>query len=314
MRPQRISIVGLGGLGCPLLFFLLENSSALPADLVISAYDTETIELSNLNRQFLFREDDVGRPKVEVLSELISKHSLPYPEQARKLPKIELQNLAIVTPDQISELVELSSIVIDCTDNPALKLQLNDYCVSYGKNYIYAGAVGSSGLCLPVSPGESCLRCAFQGIDENEEASRREACSTAGIWGPVTGMIAMHAADLVFQLVAGRAIEPELFRFELAGPTAATINVPPYPACPLGCEHRTVKVTDLRGIPCPKNFVVTKLALENAESSCAAFLFKDRSQFERVHESLLSDGARPLIPPYHLSNGAVRGIYAGVAE
>jgi molybdopterin/thiamine biosynthesis adenylyltransferase len=312
-QKATISVIGLGGLGCPLVQFLSEiHRYQGSPQLNIDVYDDESIELSNLNRQILFSENHVGRSKVEVAAELYANGQLvPFGiNSSARTPTFDFIRKRIESPDQIEQLVTNSEIIVDCTDSPALKITLNDYSVALGRQYIYAGAVGSSGVCFPVVPGGSCLRCAFPGIDSKEEGSRREACSTAGIWGPVTGMVALRASELIQMIIRGDTPASELYRYELHGQRSTLVPIPPAQDCPLGCRLRLRNTTDLRAIPCPRSFIVAKLALEQAEGQPIALLFKDGEQLDRICETLASEGAHPLFAPLALNNGLYRAVFA----
>lgn len=309
---QKISILGLGGLGCPLILFLSEIQSNTP--LSIDVYDGDPVELSNLNRQVLFGESDVGTLKAEAASRGIS-NGLSLCSSARGAHRSAVAfnfiPRRVETTAELDTIVTSSDLVVDCTDDPRLKLQLNDLCVSRGRRFIYSGAVGSSGVCLPIFPGRACLRCAFQGIDADEEGSRREACSTAGIWGPVTGMIALRVAEIIQEwLSTGQSPESKLFRFELTGQRTSSISIAASPHCPLGCQIGLSTITDLRAVPCPKSFVVAKLAVEQADGLPVAITFSDLNQLERIESSLAEESILRAIAPYTLFDGSVRGIFS----
>ncbi len=185
----HVTVVGLGGLGCP-------AASGLAASGIgkLTLIDPDRVELSNLPRQLLHGEPDVGRHKVESAADTLRA---TYPTLV-----IECLSSA-VTADNAADLFAATDFVIDATDGTATKLMINDAALRAGRAYCHAGVVGFAGQLMTVIPGASpCLRCVFTDLDRaTEEAD--VSCRQAGIIGPVAGLIGALQANLAVRYLAG---------------------------------------------------------------------------------------------------------------
>jgi len=169
----KILVIGAGGLGLP-----AASSAAGGGATDITLIDPDMVELSNLPRQTLFFESDVGWPKAEVA--------------ARRLEErfTGLRSRAIVGRVEASTAMALISahdFVIDATDDPATKFLINDVCLATARPFVYGGVLGFQGQALTVVPGHSaCLRCLFEAPPPATEGA---SCREAGILGPLAGFI-----------------------------------------------------------------------------------------------------------------------------
>ncbi len=173
VRNRAILIVGVGGLGAPASIALAQGGVE---SLVL--VDPDPVELSNLPRQVLYRESDIGTAKVEVASRRLQALA----------PAIRIEtHQCFFASSNAAELVERASFVIDATDNPETKFLINDVCVATGKPFVYGGAIGMTGQAMTIIPGRTaCLRCLFEEPPGEDEAA---SCRDAGIIGPVVGAI-----------------------------------------------------------------------------------------------------------------------------
>ena len=166
------------------------GSCAHEASYAIVLVDPDPVELSNLCRQVIYREADLGLPKVEAAA-----HRLAAPEFA-----IEADCCALDTSNAF-DLIAAADFVIDATDNPAAKFLINDTCIAAQRPFVYGGVIGMKGQAMTVIPSRTaCLRCLFEEPpDEAEIASCREA----GIVGPVAGAIGEVQAAQALQWLRG---------------------------------------------------------------------------------------------------------------
>lgn len=302
----EVVVVGVGGLGTPCVWGLIEgwqSSRDLSKHaLEIHLIDHEIIELSNLNRQVLFSESEVGLPKGEVLKdrlgEIVPDQGVPY--QA----KINIHAHQVrLTRENIGRLLPRNGLkscfVVDATDSVATKLLLNDFCVSFALPFCYAGVVAEHGQLLTVLPqkksGDSlhekfyfsnsaCLRCLFGDFSEEDLTLQSTSCQQAGILGPAAGYLGFLQAGTVLQYFLQLGVDkepaPQFFRFALSDPASAAIETfspegplpinistvspsfRPAPDCPLGCGLENRIILDLNGERCPHTFLYTKLAFE----------------------------------------------------
>jgi len=176
LAAARVLVVGLGALG------------TVTADQIVRAgvgfvrlIDRDFVELSNLQRQSLFDEDDIS-------------NNLPKAVAARsKLRKINssVQIEAFVedvNPSNVEDFLGDVDLVLDALDNFETRFVLNDACAKQHKPWIYTAAVGSYGLVMPVIPGTTpCLRCLLGNLPA---PGTSPTCETAGVVAPITHIIA----------------------------------------------------------------------------------------------------------------------------
>ncbi len=265
----RIVVVGAGGIGLPLLWGLLSGwPKSQP--LQIAIIDPDKIELSNLNRQLLFRESMIGHSKALSLPSALALMGLVLP------PQLELQCLEErLGEDNLQTLLGSQSIVIDATDSTETKLLINDYCTSRQIPFIYLGAVADHAQLLTVShPGASsaCLRCLFDGMSDDDFRAQHTACAQAGIIGSIAGCIGLLAAEECLRVLADTPSRLEvagskLMRVSLNNLNVQTSTVKASALCPLGCGGPKPVILDLTDKRCPSTFLYTKLALERMDAS-----------------------------------------------
>ncbi len=199
----RVAVVGLGALGCPAAA-LLARAGVGRLDVV----DRDLVERSNLQRQTLYTDADAaaGRPKAEAAARALSEAN----------PDVEivphLRDLSAADADAV---LDGADAIVDGTDNFDVRFLLNDWAVKHDVPWVYAAAVGASGLTMPVIPGRTaCLRCLFE---EPPPAGSAETCDTAGVLGPVTTVVGALAALETLKLLAGRedAVRRGLLQLDL---------------------------------------------------------------------------------------------------
>jgi adenylyltransferase/sulfurtransferase len=154
--------------------------------------DRDLVELSNLQRQFLFSEADAseGTPKAVAA--------------ARRLAQINSEValepvIADLQPANASDLLENIDLVLDATDNFETRYLINDFCVRESIPWVYGAAVSSYGLKLAILPGvTACLKCVYPEPPKGAQPT----CETAGVLGTVTATIAaLQTADAMKILV-----------------------------------------------------------------------------------------------------------------
>ncbi|MFT3685487.1 MAG: HesA/MoeB/ThiF family protein [Phycisphaerales bacterium] len=171
LAASHVMIVGLGALGCPAADLLARAGVG-----TISLVDRDLVELTNLQRQTLYAERDVNRPKAEAAA-----------ARLREINK-SIKVYAIVedfSPSNAEAMVVTHprpDVVLDCTDNFQTRYLINDACVKHGVPLVYGGAVGTEGVQFTIRPGlTACLRCLFPDAPAPGAAP---TCDTAGIFAP----------------------------------------------------------------------------------------------------------------------------------
>ncbi len=189
IRNASILIVGVGGLGCSAA---LELSRAGVGRLGLM--DPDSVDGSNLHRQVLYEEDDIGNPKAEVAVRQLRNR---YPAgRFEPLPKAFSHSDGEAT-------LRGYDLVIDGLDRMDKKHLLNDACVTAGKPFVHAGVLLFGGQVLAVRPGvTACLRCLLPSSHSTEPAS---ISSTAGILGPVAQWVGYWQAREAVRLLSGDA-------------------------------------------------------------------------------------------------------------
>jgi molybdopterin-synthase adenylyltransferase len=181
-------VIGAGGLGCPAALYLAASGVG-----TLTLADADKVDLTNLQRQILFRSDGLGQPKVEAARAALSALN----PEVRIIP---LQQR--VEGDALDRLVAGADVVLDCSDNFATRHAINRACARHRRPLVSGAAIRFDAqlavfdLREPESP---CYACLYP-----EEASAEEvACSTLGVFAPLTGMVgALQAAEAV-KLLAG---------------------------------------------------------------------------------------------------------------
>jgi molybdopterin-synthase adenylyltransferase len=188
--PRGVLVIGAGGLSCPVLSVLAKSGVTR-----FTVLDDDRIELSNLHRQPLYDESDLGRLKVEVVAEKLAQLS-PRPDALRVVPIVDRLDV-----DNARTLFASHALVIEGADNYATKFLAADAAKLTGVALVQAGAIRFSGWALGAVAGESaCMRCVFEDIPRG----RAETCSVAGVLGPVVGVLGALEAAIALELLLGR--------------------------------------------------------------------------------------------------------------
>ena len=181
-------VVGAGGLGCPAALYL---AAAGVGRLVLA--DSDQVDLTNLQRQILYRTDSVGSPKVGAArAALLSLN-----------PEIDVVGLEKrVAADDLDALVARADVVLDCSDNFPTRHALNRACVKRAKPLVSGAAIRFEAQLMVFDLRRAdapCYACLFPEDGEVEEVQ----CSVMGVFAPLTGVVgAMQAAEAI-KLIAG---------------------------------------------------------------------------------------------------------------
>ena len=185
----RVLLVGCGALGCVVADAMVRAGVGH-----VRIVDRDFVELSNLQRQILFDEDDV----TEHLPKAIAAE--------RRLRRVnsEIVIEAIVADVDCTNIRELSkgaSLILDGTDNFETRFLVNDLSLELNIPWVYGGCIGSHGQLMAILPGQTaCLRCV---IESPPDPGASETCETAGILGPTVNVIASWQALLAMKILAG---------------------------------------------------------------------------------------------------------------
>ncbi|MBS0850040.1 HesA/MoeB/ThiF family protein [Citrobacter sp. JGM124] len=181
-----VLIIGLGGLGSPAALYL---AGAGVGTLLIA--DDDQVHISNLQRQILFTVEDVDQPKTTA-----ARHQLQRINPDIKVIPLHQRLAGAALLDAVTQ----ADVVLDCSDNMATRQAVNAACVAASTPLITASAVGFTGQLMVLTPPwqQGCYRCLWQ--DEHEPEHN---CRTAGILGPVVGVMGTLQALETIKLLTG---------------------------------------------------------------------------------------------------------------
>ena len=187
LKNSKICVVGVGGLGNPITTRLAAMGVG-----TLRIVDRDVIELSNLHRQTMFDEDDVGQVKVEVAAKKLQKLN----------PDCKIEALAVSVNDYTAlEVVEGCDVVVDALDSVNARYALNKACVKFGIPFVTGAAVGVSGQIFTILPGISaCYYCMFPALDEDSMPT----CSIEGVHPSILSIVGGIEVSEAVKVVLGK--------------------------------------------------------------------------------------------------------------
>lgn len=199
MSRERASVlvVGVGGLGCPAALALARAGIGH-----LGICDDDLVETTNLHRQILFGERDIGAPKLDAAVR----------ELHRQAPHATVRaHGARLLPGNAVEIVRGYDLVVEGSDNFATKFLAADACALTGTPIVHASAVRWIGTVLAVGArAKPCYRCIFEDVPGDGAPT----CAEAGVMGPVLGVIAAAQVDLALSLLDGAPVDGHLVTFD----------------------------------------------------------------------------------------------------
>jgi len=228
LERASVAIVGLGGLGSPVALYLAAAGVGR-----LGLIDDQQVELSNLNRQILFEDCDVGRPKVEAAAGRLLILDSAVRLDARK---------ESVRASNVEAIVAEYDLVVDCTDSFETKFLLNDAAVLLRKPLVHGAVLRWGGQATTVLADGPCLRCLFR---EPPDPADIETCEEAGIIGPATGVVGSVQAEEALKVLlnVGTPLSGRIFQHDGLRGEARITTFPRDPDCPV-CSPRA-RITDL---------------------------------------------------------------------
>lgn len=200
LAASRVAIVGCGALGGTSAEQLARAGVGH-----LTIIDRDIVELSNLQRQVLFDEEDArgNLPKAVAAQRRLTRIN----------SSIEIRGVVADLNAENAEEVLEADLILDGTDNAETRYLINDLAVKRGTPWIYAGCVGSEGRVMAVTPGKSaCLRCLFPLAPSPGDV---ETCDTAGVLGPAASVAASIQAGLALRIIVGDEVEAGILAFDL---------------------------------------------------------------------------------------------------
>lgn len=217
LKSARVLVVGAGGLGSPVAFYLAAAGIG-----TVALADFDHVEVSNLQRQLLHTTADLGRRKIDSGRERLQALN----------PAVEVPVYAErITQESLRELLQSEhyDMVVDAVDDPLTKFAINDACVEQQVPFVHGGILKYQGQLMTYVPGSPCLRCLFP------EASAGNGRKN-GVLGAVPGVIgSLQATEVIKYLLGiGELLTGRLLTYDSLTMTFRRVNVPRRPHCACG--------------------------------------------------------------------------------
>ncbi len=192
LKNAKVLVVGAGGLGCPVLLYLVAAGVGK-----IGIMDADVVDLTNLQRQVLYKMEDIGSPKATTAAHHLIKLNDTIDYEAIK-HNLRTENAEIF--------IKNYDIIVDCTDNFTARYLINDYCVKLNKPFVYGAIHQFEGQVSVFNFQDTqgslgpTYRCIFP-----EQPSELEIpnCATIGVLGILPGMLGMYQANEVVKMITG---------------------------------------------------------------------------------------------------------------
>jgi molybdopterin/thiamine biosynthesis adenylyltransferase/molybdopterin converting factor small subunit len=217
LRKAKVCVVGVGGIGNPVVTQLTAMGVGK-----LKMVDRDIIEISNLHRQHLYTENDLGKVKVEAAKERLEKIN----------SSVEIEALPnSVTKYTAESIIRGYDIVVDALDSIDARYALNDACIKLNIPLIYAGALGMLGSVCTIIPNKTaCLRCIFPALAEDDMPT----CSTEGVHPSILYLVGGIQVSEAVKIILGQkpTLENKLLYVDLNDLSLEKISVFRQEECP----------------------------------------------------------------------------------
>lgn len=213
LSEANVVIIGAGGLGSPILFYL--SAAGIGR---IHVFDNDEVAVTDLNRQILYTENDIGKKKAKLACERIKKLN-----SSIDITCIDNE----FNESSGRELIRNADIVIDAVDNWETRYEINKLCVEYRKPFVHAGVMGWYGQATTIIPGRTpCLFCIMP------KPPPRKKIPVIGVTPGVLGTI--EATEVIKYLLG---LEPSLISklliVDLLHMDFKIVDIKKNPQCPI---------------------------------------------------------------------------------
>jgi sulfur-carrier protein adenylyltransferase/sulfurtransferase len=225
LKRGRVLLVGAGGLGSPAALYLAAAGVG-----TLGVVEFDTVDESNLQRQILFGQSDLGRPKLEVAAERLAEIN-PHVAVVPHAGRLDLDNAL--------ELVRAYDLVVDGSDNFPTRYLVNDACVLAGRPDVWGAVFRFEGqVSVFAAPGGPCYRCLFPAPPPPGTVP---SCAEAGVFGVLPGIVgSIQAAQAIGWLAGvGEPLVGRLLLFDALAMSFREVRLGKSPDCPICSAHPT---------------------------------------------------------------------------
>lgn len=216
LSQSRVLLVGAGGLGSPAAAYL---AAAGIGHIIVN--DCDAVHISNLHRQTLYDESNIGARKTQAAEATLKRFN-----EAAQIRTID-ERLA---PEALTNLIGESDIVLDCTDNFASRQRINLGCVYHSRTLVSGAAAGMDGQVSVFACDRSgpCYQCFLDTVGDN-----LGDCEGTGILGPVAGVIgSLMAVEAIKSLTGyGKTLDGRLVIYDALNAEWKTLGLRRNPRC-----------------------------------------------------------------------------------
>ncbi len=218
LKQSKVLIVGTGGLGSPVAFYLAAAGVGQ-----LTLIDNDTVDLTNLQRQILFQQRDINKSKSHTAKQRL--------QQLNSDIDIIAHDNAL-TIDNAESFIHDADLVIDCTDNFATRYLINDVCLATKTPWLFASIFQFSGQCaffnFKKTKQTPCFRCLFP-----EAPSNAPDCNQAGVLGVLPGLLGTLQANEAIKYLSQlhTPLEDHLLLVEALDLTFRKIQLTQTPGC-----------------------------------------------------------------------------------
>jgi len=216
----EVLVLGAGGLGAPIIQYLAAAGVG-----TLGIADDDEVELSNLQRQVIHGDGDVGRKKVDSAAEFVAELN----------PDVDIRRHEMrVTPDNIEALIDGYDFVVDGTDNFETRYLVNDACTLAGIPFSHGSIFRFEGQVTTFAGDDDspCYRCLFP---EAPPAGMVPNCATAGVLGVLPGTVGcLQATETVKHLMGkGETLDGSMLFFDALDMEFDKVEIPKQDDCPV---------------------------------------------------------------------------------
>lgn len=215
LAETSVVVVGAGGLGTNSADLLVRMGFGK-----VIVMDGDVIELSNLHRTRLYTEEDVGRPKVDVMMERLG-HAI----EGERLETLTTN----LVPGNALDILRGADLVMDGVDNMETRYIINDACLELGIPWVYGGVVATGGLVAPIPAGGPCFRCLFP---NPPQPGTLPTTTSHGIHPSLPSIVASIQVVLATRFVIEGIDRPELTAMDLWSDDWRVVSITRREDCP----------------------------------------------------------------------------------